>query len=149
MKTELFQILVYTSITLIAVGCQSEDARKVNPEPQTVGYEPVTVPEEVFQGFSALLAVKRGKNARARYEETYYCYVDEPFALDLNEPGEEKGNIRYEGMSALFRVDPKTGLIEFTPTDFEIGKWKPLIHVRNAEGRLLYWINLDFEVLKR
>ena len=139
---KIFQKLMYIALMLIVIGCQSKEAHKLNSVP-------VIFPKELLQGFSALLAVKRGNNSRASYEETYYCYVDEPFILDLNEPGEEKGNIRYEGMTALFRVNPKTGLIEFTPTDFEVGKWKPLIHVRNTEGKLLYWINLDFEVLKR
>ena len=142
MKTKLFQKLICVSVMLIATGCQIKDVHKVNSTP-------VTVPEEVFQGVSALLAVQKGRNARARYEEKYYCYVDEPFTLDLNEPGEEQESIRYEGVTTLFSVDRKTGLIEFTPTDFVVGKWRPLIHIENTDGRVLYWIRLDFEVLKR
>ena len=79
----------------------------------------------------------------------YYCYVDEPFAHVLNEPSEEQGAICYEGLATLFDVDSRTGSIEFTPTDFLVGKWKPLIHVKDTDGRVLYWIYLDFEVLER
>ena len=142
MKTKLFQILIYVSVMLIVIGCQSKEV-------QTDNYVSVTVPDEVFQGAAALFAVKKGKFARSRYEEKYYCYVDELFTLDLNEPGEEQESICYEGLTTLFSINPKTGLIEFTPTDFMIGKWKPMIHIKRTDGRILYWIHLDFEVLEK
>ena len=136
MKTRLSQKLLCISIVLIMSGCQSFPTD-------------MTIPEEVLEGISAWLVVSTGRNARAKYEEKYYCYVDEPFTLDLNEPGEEQENMRYEGMTSLFRVDEKTGVIEFTPTDFVVGKWRPLIHIENLDGEVLYWFHLDFEVLKR
>ena len=142
MKTKLFQKLIYVSIMLIVIGCQSKNVYMNNDAL-------VTVSKDVFKGVSAMFAVKMSKNSRAKYEEKYSCYVDEPFTLDLNEPGEEQERIRYEGMTTLFSVDRKSGMIEFTPTDFVVGKWKPLIHIENTEGRVLYWIHLDFEVLKR
>ena len=142
MKTKLFQKLTYVSIMLIVIGCQSKNIHMDNDAL-------VTVSKDVFKGVSAMFAVKMSKNSRAKYEEKYSCYVDEPFTLDLNEPGEEQESIRYEGVTTLFSVDRKTGLIEFTPTDFVVGKWRPLIHIENTDGRVLYWIHLDFEVLKR
>ena len=142
MKTKLFQKLIYVGVMLMVIGCQSKNIYMGNDRLGTVS-------KDVFKGFSALFAVKMSKNSRAKYEEKYSCYVDEPFTLDLNEPGEEQESIRYEGMTTLFSVDRKSGLIEFTPTDFVVGKWKPLIHIENTDGRVLYWIHLDFEVLKR
>jgi hypothetical protein len=136
--------LLLVGFVLTLMGCHNREVHNDNLLPQTE-----IVSKKAIPGVSALLAVQNSNKARNRYEETYYCYVDEPFTLDLNEPGEEQGTICYEGLTTLFDVDSKTGSIEFTPTDFLVGKWKPLIHVKNTDGRVLYWIHLDFEVLER
>lgn len=124
MNEKLQYMLLLLLIVFISVGCQQENAKEnliqkynitTNSDPNNLSLiksrESEIIPSGVFDLIVMMLSHRKSRIERAKYEEKYYCYVGEPFFLDLSEPGEEQGNIHYDGMGAPSSIDKITGVI--------------------------------------
>jgi len=67
------------------------------------------------------------------------AYVGEKFTYDVDVTGDRNGTVTFYDDTNLFDIDNETGLIDFTPTENDIGEYYINISVESVCGRISDW----------